>query len=166
MLRSDGSIWGMSKEANAAFTAAGINVDRIVQTMTVPGHDVAASAGTHDKDGVDSDGNAYSVCVDLSVHHPTPLDDDEVKTVLSTVASHGFFPFYRRPGMDGWPAQDELHIHAVYAGSPMKPECQEQIHSGLRGRNGLVGDGVESFWQPSEEQQDLIRELYLSCNPA
>ena len=152
----------MCQAASDAYRAAGIDPSRIVQTL---GH-ARASGDTHNMDGTEN-GQAFSAAIDLSVHHPTQLTVEQIKTVLGTMALHGFAGWYRNPGVDYWPAQDEEHMHFAFAGIGMKLSLRNQIHDWCHSpmRNGLVRHQAYAFWQPNQEMVDVIRALFLAHNP-
>src|SRR5436305_3753057 len=61
-------------------------------------------------------GKAYTGAVDISVRC---LTEAQIKTLLSDLANLGFAAWYRRDGRDDWTGPP--HIHAVWAGSRLKP---------------------------------------------
>ena len=155
--------WGMSAQASAAFLATGIDPARLGQTIgTAP-----ASAGTHEQDGTDPEGHPYTAAVDLSLRRPTPIDVETIHTLLETLGRHGFAAWYRDPGDDGWPEDQVRHIHAVYAGEPMKLALRHQIHDycAVPNRNGLASHAPYRFFHPSEEAVAAVRTLFLAHNP-
>ncbi len=151
--------YGMCQAASDAFRATGIG-QNIVQTIG----NAPASAGVHAQDGI-LDGEPYCAAADISVLHPVALTDADIQSALSRLADHGFAGYYRKPGSLGWPICDEVHIHAVFAGIPMKRALRNQIHAWLHGLNGLAHEADYTYWQPSESQQQIVRALFLAHNP-
>jgi hypothetical protein len=94
--------YGMHPDAWEAWQKHNLPTERIRQTMTVPGHEVAASAGTHDRDGIAKDGTPqgvpYAVCVDISVKGLTAA---QRKALISALADAGFAGFDRPQNWDG-----------------------------------------------------------------
>jgi len=162
--------WGLSQAASDAYKAAGHDVWRIGQTIG----NAVLSAGTHEQDGIDSDGNPYSAAVALSVRlvqgSSEYLPDATIAQICDDLFAHGFWPFPRLPWHpdDGW--KEIAHIHCIYLGEPMKEPLQKQVHEAFAGHNGLAGDGVYHFWQPkseTQEEKDQIeanRALFLKFN--
>jgi hypothetical protein len=151
----------MSRAASDAYAASGYDPVRLGQTIG----NAALSAGTHEQDGVDDFGNPYSAAVDLSVMHPTKLNDAAIKQFCDDLFAHGFWPFPRLPWHpdDGW--KHVPHIHCIYLGEHMKGPLQKQVHEGFAGRNGLADDGRYHFWQPNNAAQiEANRQLFLTHN--
>ncbi len=128
--------FGWCQAASDAFLKMGLAA-RLGQTIG----NAPASAGTHAQDGTEC-GHPYCAATDL---HVSDLGFDEVRKLLGELADHGFAAFFRRPGFDHWPSFNALHIHAVYAGIPMKPALQGQVHDWLHGRNGLASHASYEF---------------------
>jgi len=154
--------WGISQEASDSLRSMGIVSSQVMQTIG----NAPASGGTHLRDGDDSEGNPYCAATDISVRHPTRLTQAQIRNLLDTLARHGFAAYYREPGHDHWPRGDVEHIHAIFAGLPMKRSLQEQIHDWLHGKNGLASHASYLFWQPSGTDEDIIRNSFLDVNPA
>jgi len=57
----------------------------------------------------------------------------------------GFSAWYREPDADGWPADEAAHIHAVFAGVPMKVRLEGQVRDFLAGLSGLVSHRPYAF---------------------
>jgi hypothetical protein len=112
----------------------------------------------HDTD-VTINGKPYTGAVDISVRCLTAA---QIQALLARLAAHGFAGWYRNPGRDGWSGPP--HIHAVWAGSPLKAILQWQVESWLNGKNGLGSDALYQFWQPSREMTDKVRTLYRKFN--
>ena len=149
--------YGLCQGASDALAHLGLG-PRVGQTIGF----AVASAGTHAPDG-QWDGHPYCAATDL---HVADLGHDDIRSLLSQLAGMGFAAFFRRPGFDHWPAYDALHVHAVYAGVPMKPSLQDQVHQWLHGLNGLASRAPYEFWQPSPAQCQIVRALFLAHNPA
>lgn len=98
----------------------------IVQGSYHPG--VGASAGTHDGGGV----------VDLA-----PWDWQSKVRVLRELG----FAAWHRPARRGvWPE----HIHAVLIGNTkLAPLAKQQVSAYRNGRDGLAGNGRDTFWRPA-----------------
>ena len=152
--------WGLHPDASQALISVGVSADRIVQTIG----SAPASHGIHLQDGT-AQGLPYCAAVDFSVHHPSQMEDHDIQDFLSKIAKVGFAGWYRNPGHDHWPASEPAHIHAVFAGCPMKEELRSQIHDWLHGKNGLASHAAYEFWQPSQEWKNTVRALLLAHNP-
>jgi hypothetical protein len=112
----------------------------------------------HDTD-VTIKGVAYTGAADISVRCLAP---PQIQTMLARLAGAGFAAWYRKDGEDGW--RGPPHIHAVWAGSRLKPVLRQQVQSWLAGRNGLGSNQPYKFWQPSTDLKDQVRALYRSFN--
>jgi hypothetical protein len=112
----------------------------------------------HDTD-VTIKGVAYTSAADISVRC---LTAPQIQSMLVRLAGSGFAAWYRKEGEDGW--RGPPHIHAVFAGSRLKPILQKQVESWLAGRNGLGSNQPYKFWQPSPEMKDQVRTLYSKSN--
>jgi len=150
--------YGLHPLAFAALLSAGIPISRVGQTIGI----CAASAGTHEKDG-EYEGHDYAACTDL---HVGDLDDAGVHGFCDKLAGVGFCPFFRKPGYDGWPSQDARHVHAIWPGAPMKEIVRAQVHDYLAGRNGLASHIAYPFRPPTPAEEAVIRQRFLSNNPA
>jgi hypothetical protein len=104
-------------------------------------------------------GKPYTAAVDISVRC---LSVTEIKSLLGVLGTRGFAGWYRKAGLDDWTGSP--HIHAVWAGSPLKPVLRQQIESWLAGGNGLGTNRPYQFWQPSSEMKDKVRSLYQASN--
>lgn len=155
------SIPGMANIAWAAFCFASkrASIDteshdnkRIVQTVG----DAAASAGFHHADGT-LDGAPYTAAVDCSVRD---LNGTQIATWIEELCRVGFAPYYRN-----WP--DNFHVHAVFAGVPMKPELDGQMADFFAGRDGLAGHrrADDEWWYPSIELRKIPESIYRISNP-
>lgn len=151
---------GLHPRADAALRAIRrpVRIDgaRISQTIGRFG----ASAGTHEADGAVS-GRPYSGATDLRIGD---LDEDEVRVLLEQLAAGGFAAWYRDPGSDGWPGDLARHVHAVYAGCPLKASLRRQVDDFLEGKNGLAGHATYGFHQPSASHLEVVRALYTENN--
>jgi hypothetical protein len=144
---------GLHPDAYAALSSRSI-AHRITQ-----GINHASSRGNvHDTD-VTIKGKAYTGAADISVRC---LSESQIKTLLAQLADLGFAAWYRKEGQDGWIGP--THIHAVFAGSALKPVLRSQVESWLVGKNGLGSNQPYQFWQPSPEMTDKVRTLYRSSN--
>ncbi len=112
----------------------------------------------HDTD-VTIKGVSYTGAADISVRCLTAA---QIQALLGRLAENGFAAWYRKDGQDGWTGPP--HIHAVWAGSRLKPILQQQIESWLDGKNGLGSNQPYQFWQPSPKMQDEVRALYRKFN--
>jgi len=108
----------------------------------------------HDTD-VTIKGIGYTGAVDISVRC---LTRQQIQMMLARLADIGFAGWYRNEGEDDW--KGPPHIHAVWAGSPLKPFLKYQVESWLDGRNGLGSNAAYKFWQPSKEMQERVRTLF------
>lgn len=111
--------YGMAPVAFKAFVqacnAAKVSPLRISQTL---GNN-PRSKGYHLQDGTIG-GKPYSAAVDLGVNDLTPAKRGEL---LEALARCGFAAWYR----SGPRWKNAEHVHAVYAGLPMKSQLQEQV---------------------------------------
>lgn len=102
---------------------------------------VAASAGTHDGGG----------CVDLK-----PWDWQNKVRVLREL---GFAAWYRPYRKGVWPA----HIHAVLIGNAkLAPLAKQQVQAYKNGRDGLAGNGRDTFWRPAVIKNAAYKEPTVS----
>jgi hypothetical protein len=112
----------------------------------------------HDTD-VTIQGKPYTAAVDISVRC---LSAAQIRSLLATLATHGFAGWYRKAGLDDWTGPP--HIHAVWAGSTLKPVLRQQIENWLAGGNGLGTGRPYQFWQASSAMKDKIRSMYRASN--
>lgn len=133
---------------------------RIVQAIG----DAKASAGFHHQDGV-QDGRPYCAAIDVSVKsfqvHGMNTARLQIKWFLYHMALHGWAGWYRFTGSFA----HNQHIHAVWAGLPMKPALENQIIDFVHDRTGLVGHAKEEFWTAPKEADDAILALFRKSNP-
>ena len=155
--------YGMHPDAWTAFLsacqAANCHPPRaILQTIG----DAPASKGTHAKDG-EVDGHDYSAATDLRSRGYTTQQNEWFWLKLIEA---GFVGWWRHTGSFA----DEPHFHVVWPGCAMKATLRSQVHSFLRGHNGLVGEAPESFLQSPEHlsaaSAERIREAFLAHNQA
>ncbi len=150
--------YGMAQRAFdayfAAMKAAGINPDRIVQTIG----NAPASHGFHTADGVDEFGHGYCAAVDLSVKHPGALTDDEIQTVLDELAQRGFIGWFRDWGVNS-------HIHVVFCALKMKVQLRDQVHDWFQHRDGLADHGFDDYFMPTVDEDNTCRADFLAYNP-
>ncbi len=144
--------YGLAPDASDHLRCSGLDAGDISQTIG----DAAASAGTHAQDGTIG-GKAYCAATDLRVGG---LTNAEVRQLLDVLASQGFAAFFRDPGKDGWPASEARHVHAIYAGVPMKAALRAQVQDWLAGKNGLASHGSYAFYQASPAKKLAIQELF------
>ena len=149
--------YGLHPLAFAALVTAGIPVSRCGQTIG----SAPASAGTHAKDG-EYQGHDYCAATDF---HIRDLDTAGTRHLCDQLAGAGFLPFYRNPGVNGWPADQARHIHAIWPGCPCKQSLRAQVHDYLGDRTGLVGHADYTFRPPTKEECDVARAAFLSHNP-
>lgn len=112
----------------------------------------------HDTD-ITIKGVPYTGAADISVRC---LTEAQIRTMLAALAELGFAGWYRKDGHDDWTGPP--HIHAVFAGSALKPVLRRQVESWLEGRNGLGSNEMYRFWQPSAGMKDQVRALYRKFN--
>jgi hypothetical protein len=144
---------GLDPEASDRLRCVGITNDQISQTIG----NAVASAGYHAADG-NVDGHPYCAAVDIRTRG---MNENEILNLLDRLGRNGFAAWYRKPGSDGWPANQSPHIHAVFAGVRMKAQLREQVRDFLVGKNGLSSHRAYQFWDIPNEVQDLIRNLFL-----
>ena len=148
--------WGLAPAASDELRCAGVTAAMISQTIG----NAAASAGYHAQDGTIG-GAPYTAAVDLRV---SGMSQTAIRALLSRLADGGFAGYYRWPGHDGWPSSEIAHIHAVYAGVPMKSELRGQISDWEHGKNGLATHTAYTFWHPSTSQKSHVLALFNAHN--
>lgn len=149
--------WGLAPAASDHLRCAGItSASQISQTIG----NAAASAGTHAQDGTIS-GAAYCAATDIRVGG---LTESQVHALVDRLTTQGFAAYYRNPGHDGWPSTEARHIHAIYAGVPMKASLRAQVRDWLQGLNGLTSHTAYTFFQPSAAQRALVQSLFNQFN--
>jgi hypothetical protein len=130
---------GMAPVAFKAFlqgcNAAHVHPFRISQTLG----NYPRSKGYHLRDGT-LNGEAYSAALDLGVDDLRPHKRAELLEALARV---GFAAWYR----SGPKWKNDEHIHAVYAGLPMKPKLQSQVRLWNRERRAKGREALR--WQRS-----------------
>ena len=106
-------------------------------------------------------GKFYSAAADLSVK-AGGLNHTQIATWIEELCRAGFVAFYRAPPKFG------EHIHAVYAGVPMKPVLQKQCEDFFAGRDGLVSHSNidDEYWYPSNELREIPHKIFLKSNGA
>ena len=145
---------GLHPQALAALRSVEV-AHRITQGINNP----ASRGNVHYTDGTIS-GQPYTGAADISVRC---LNAAQIKNLLEQLAMVGFAAWYRNPGQDDWTGPP--HIHAVWAGSALKPVLQYQVRSWLDGNNGLGSDRPYKFWQAPAALKEKVRALYRSTNP-
>jgi hypothetical protein len=119
----------------------------------------ATRGNVHNTDGV-FNGQPYTGAADISVRC---LTAEQIRTLLERLADAGFAAWYRKSGEDDWTGPP--HIHAVWAGCPLKPVLQQQVTSWLEGKNGLGSNRPYQFWRPSAAMKEKVQTLYRASNP-
>jgi len=138
---------------NASRRAGIQDVDRRV-TQTIGDHE--DSRGTHRADGV-LNGEPYCAAIDLHVDN---LSKVRIRDWLRHLGESGFAAFYREPPLFG------EHIHAVYAGLPMKPVLKRQVRSYLEGKNGLrVPRPLPPSYRPTSVAMGRVAKLMGTSKP-
>jgi hypothetical protein len=148
--------YGLHPAASNALQMLKFTAARLIQTI---GND-PSSAGTHAKDGT-VEGRDYAAATDLSV---SGMTDAQVKVLLDQMATLGFVPYYRAPGQDGW--NGSRHIHAIYAGAPMKLSVRNQVRDWYAGKNGLVSHTEYKFHTWDQCTRDAVWRSFVAHNPA
>jgi hypothetical protein len=146
---------GLHPKASDALRRVDVKVDRIMQTVG----GAPDSNGIHLADG-QAKGKPYTAAVDLSTRG---LNKTEVRRLLEKLGREGFAAWYRNPGNDGWLTGIE-HIHAVYAGVPMKVELDDQIRDYLRQRNGLSSHTTYEFYRWSDQAKKKVAHMFKKSN--
>jgi hypothetical protein len=126
---------------------------RIMQTIG----DAPASKGYHSADGK-LNSVLYCAAVDLAT---SDLTRNQIKNLLEQLARNGFAAWYRFAGA----FSNNEHIHAVYAGVPMKAQLRAQIVDFLNDRTGLTGHKTETFYTAPRRIDIAINALFLHANP-
>ena len=99
----------------------------------------------------------HTAAVDIYVGDMT---HPEVRALLDRLGLTGFAAWYRIPGQDGWPSRYGPHVHAVYAGVPLKPGLRRQVRDYLKGRNGLRSHSPYTFHRHDPEALETVRRLF------
>jgi hypothetical protein len=144
--------WGLHPAASDALRKVGISAGRITQTIG----GARDSVGTHLEDG-EVNGRPYSAATDISTRGWSAR---KIRNILEKLARQGFAAWYRKPGSDHWPSNAAPHIHAVYVGCKMKPILRRQVHSWLKGRNGLRSNAPYRFFRPSAAGKRRVQALF------
>jgi hypothetical protein len=82
--------------------------------------------------------------------------------LLNRIAEVGFAGWYRNNGQDGWTGPP--HIHAVWAGCPLKTVLRRQVESWIDGRSGLPGNELYRFWQAPMGAREKVQTVYRMFN--
>jgi hypothetical protein len=146
---------GLHPDASSALRSIGVTSSMVGQTIG----DAPASAGTHAQDGT-VNGEPYSAATDLRIGG---LTEDQIRTLIDQLGAVGFAAWYRKTGADGW--SGATHVHAVWAGCPMKLSLQAQVRDWLEGKNGLQSHSVYEFYTWPESSKALVRARFLAANP-
>jgi len=147
---------GLHPKASDALRKINVPAHRIIQTIG----NAAASSGFHLPDGT-VNGKPYTTAVDLSTRG---LSNKEVKRLLENLGTVGFAAWFRNPGQDGWPSSEAEHIHAVYAGVPMKDVLDNQVRDYLHQKNGLASHTTYRFYQWSHTAKAKVARLFKKSN--
>jgi len=119
----------------------------------------AKASNYHGPDAVENGGDV-SFAIDLSIKCLKP---DEIIALLELLAQNNIIAWYRLRGVDGWPKDEEEkylnHIHAVYVKGTLKPQLAAQVQAWLDGKNGLTTNLPYSYWSPSHDIKNKIRDL-------
>lgn len=118
-------------------------------------HDLRESSGAHQPEP----GSIHTAAVDLYV---VDLSVPEIRHLLDTLGRAGFAAWYRYPGRDGWPSRYLPHVHAVYAGVPLKAQLRGQVRDYLRGRNGLRSHARYAFHRFHPKAVATVHRLFHS----
>jgi hypothetical protein len=147
---------GLHPKASDALRKISVSADRIMQTIG----GAPASKGFHLPNG-SVNGKPYTAAVDLSTRG---LSNAEVKKLLENLGTVGFAAWFRDPGHDGWPSGEIEHIHAVYAGVPMKDRLDDQVRDYLHQKNGLASHTTYGFYQWSNQAKAKVAHLFKKSN--
>jgi hypothetical protein len=112
------------------------------------------SAGMH----LPEPGTNTTAAADLYVGD---LSESQIHDLLDSLGRAGFAAWYRTPGRDGWPALYLPHVHAVYAGVPLKAGLRVQVRDYLNGKNGLRSHQRYRFHTYDPAAVAAVRQLYL-----
>lgn len=143
------SIKGLDPVASDALRRAGLSAADVSQGL---GH-ARASKGTHEHEP----GSSYTAAVDIRTGGKSQA---EIKSTLEKLWAQGFAAWYRSGPK--WSGNE--HIHAVYAGVPMKDMLESQVSDFINGRTGLVGHRRETFDPPSAQARATISSLFEQRN--
>jgi hypothetical protein len=119
------------------------------------------SAGYHAKDGdvtVNGKQIPYCAAVDLRTNGMTAA---QIKKLLQELARQGFAAWYRFEGK----FTNNRHIHAVFAGLPMKQQLRSQVIDFLNDRTGLVGHAEETFYTAPTALDKPLALMLVRSNP-
>ena len=92
------------------------------------------------------------------------MSEAEIEDLIERLGQLGFAPWYRKPGRDGWPADEAPHMHVVWAAAPMKATLRAQIRDFLVGKNGLASHTTYTFHAWSPFAIDRVRKAFLANN--
>lgn len=126
---------GLHPLASNALKAIGVPASRIGQTY---GYAAASKKYHFPEPGYKPywkiEGREYCAATDIRVLRPTQLSEAEIKALLEQSGKAGFAAWYRVRGSDCW--STDTHIHAVYAGIPMKEKLKSQVRDYLHDEPG------------------------------
>ena len=158
---------GLHRRASTGLRSIRLPVWRIMQTCG----NAPASAGSHAKDGTfkDLDGKTKTYCAAVDISTRTKpggpqMSAKAVKNVLFYLGKAGFAAWYRDPGHDGWPSNEVHHIHAVYAGVPMKSMLDRQVLDYSVCKNGLKSHAKYAFYCANPNMRTTVKNLWDKYN--
>ncbi|WP_394830517.1 hypothetical protein LVJ94_28830 [Pendulispora rubella] len=158
---------GLHRRASTALRNIKLPAWRIMQTCG----NAPASKGSHAKDGsfkdLDGKTKVYCAAVDISTRTKPggpQMAAKAVKNVLFYLGKVGFAAWYRDPGHDGWPSNEVHHIHAVYAGVPMKAMLDRQVLDYSVCKNGLQGHAKYAFYCANPSMRTNVKNLWNKYN--
>ena len=150
---------------NIGFGPGGKYAGRIGQTIG----NAPASKGFHSSDG-SVGGKAFSAATDIRVSDWTNRKNpqwDNVSDLLDALRGAGFSAWYRHwytTRKDG-SRTPNFHIHAVYAGAPMKSQLRQQVQDFVNGYDGTRGHRTKDTQFPETPgQRQIIRDLFDSTH--
>jgi len=134
------SIKGLDPVASDALRKAGFSEDDVSQGLG----NAPASKGTH----LAEPGSKYTAAVDLRT---SGKSKQEISAMVERLRAQGFAAWYR-----DWSGNE--HIHAVYAGIPLKDSLQNQVQSFMQGGTGLAGGGNDGTI--TAQDKSTVESLY------
>jgi hypothetical protein len=134
------SIKGLDPVASDALRKAGFSEDDVSQGLG----NAPASKGTH----LAEPGSKYTAAVDLRT---SGKSKQEINAMVERLRAQGFAAWYR-----DWSGNE--HIHAVYAGIPLKDSLQSQVQSFMQGGTGLAGGGNDGTI--TAQDKSTVESLY------
>ncbi|MBW3621852.1 MAG: hypothetical protein KY468_00405 [Armatimonadetes bacterium] len=116
-------------------------------------HRLPESSGMHEPEP----GSVYTAAADIYVLDLPPA---EIRAMLDRLGRAGFAAWFRIPGRDGWPSRYLPHVHAVYAGVPLKSGLRAQVRDYLNGKTGLRSHGPYRFHRFDPQAVATVRRMY------